>query len=302
MKNRKFIAEEHMHIYQRTVKRHNIFYCNADYLVYFTIFCIWARKLKINVLGLCLMIDHLHMLIQGQTKETVSRFISTVSKIFVNEYNAAIGRRGALFERRFGSAPKQGRKKLVTTIIYIGNNPVEKKLCMTAEHYKWNFIAYLTSDHPFSVKIKLNSASTRLRRSIKLVDWQYQQVRHLNYSMLQILFARLSPEESAQLTDYIISKYNVIDKEIVIKIFGSYENMLKAVHSTTGSEYDIQEDFSAVSDTVYQDITKFIKKNILLANIREVTTLDLKKKAKIAKLIKAYVGAPLWLIEKYLHL
>ena len=302
MKNRKFIEGEYMHVYQRTARRYNIFYSNADFLVYFTIFCIWAVKLKINVLGLCLMIDHLHMLIHGQTKEIVSRFISIVSKIFINEYNAAIGRKGILFDSRYGSAPKQGRKKLVTTIIYIGNNPVEKKLCMRAEEYRWNFISYLDSDYPYSEKIKLNSASAKLRRSIKIVDWQHKQGRHLNYSLLRILFSDLSPKESAQLTDYIISRYSVLDKERLSKIFGSYDNMLNAIHSTTGSEYDIEEEFSIAPDTVYQDITEYIKNNHLSDDVRKLTTLDPQKKIMVAHKIKAHLGIPLWQIGKFLHL
>ena len=302
MKDRKFIEGEHLHVYQRTAKRHNIFYCDADYLVYFTIFCIWASRLKIHVLGLCMMIDHLHMLIQGRTKETASRFISTVTKIFMHEYNSAIGRCGSLFEKRFGSAPKEGRKKLVTAIVYIGNNPVEKKLCMKAEQHKWNFIAYVSSANPFSEKIKLSTASFRLRRSLKMVDWQHKQGIHLNYSLLRILFSDLNHKESSQLTDYIISKYNVIDKQSLIGIFGSYENMLKAIHSTTGSEYDIKEDFSTASDIVYQDITEFITKNLISDDIRRLTVIDLEEKITVANRIKAHLGVPSWQICKFLHL
>ena len=302
MKDRKFIEGEHLHVYQRTAKRHNIFYCDADYLVYFTIFCIWASRLKIHVLGLCMMIDHLHMLIQGRTKETASRFISTVTKIFMHEYNSAIGRCGSLFEKRFGSAPKEGRKKLVTAIVYIGNNPVEKKLCMKAEQHKWNFIAYVSSANPFSEKIKLSTASFRLRRSLKMVDWQHKQGIHLNYSLLRILFSDLNHKESSQLTDYIISKYNVIDKQSLIGIFGSYENMLKAIHSTTGSEYDIKEDFSTASDIVYQYITEFITKNLISDDIRRLTVLDREEKIKVANRIKAHLGVPSWQICKFLHL
>ena len=302
MKDRKFIEGEHLHVYQRTAKRHNIFYCDADYLVYFTIFCIWASRLKIHVLGLCMMIDHLHMLIQGRTKETASRFISTVTKIFMHEYNSAIGRCGSLFEKRFGSAPKEGRKKLVTAIIYIGNNPVEKKLCMKAEQHKWNLIAYVSSANPFSEKIKLSTASFRLRRSLKMVDWQHKQGIHLNYSLLRILFSDLNHKESSQLRDYIISKYNVIDKQSLIGIFGSYENMLKAIHSTTGSEYDIKENFSTASDIVYQDITEFITKNLISDDIRRLTVIDLEEKIKVANRIKAHLGVPSWQICKFLHL
>ena len=78
--------------------------------------------------------------------------------------------------------------------------------------------------------------------------------------------------------------------------------MLNAIHSTTGSEYDIKEDFSATPDTVYQEITEFIKKRISSGDVRKVTVLDLKEKIRLAKQIKAHVGVPTWQIGKYLHL
>ena len=62
-RRRRFAEGELHHIYQRTVKRFNIFYDLEDYLVYFTIFAIAARQYHVTVSGLCLMFDHIHMLI-----------------------------------------------------------------------------------------------------------------------------------------------------------------------------------------------------------------------------------------------
>ena len=105
MKTRKFKAKACNHIYQRTINRFNIFYDMSDYLSYFTIFSMTAIKSEVLVLGLCLMIDHIHMLVSAPDKTTLSRFISSVTSVFVRQYNTDIGRTGPLFEKRFGSAP-----------------------------------------------------------------------------------------------------------------------------------------------------------------------------------------------------
>ena len=138
MKARRFRRGEVNHVYQRTIDRFNIFYSVADYIVYFTIFCTSARKYDVTIWGLCLMIDHIHSLAQTQDKEELSQFMSYVTSIFVREYNKTLSRKGALFEGRFGSAPKSDRKKLVSAIIYLGNNPVEKRICANF----WSIIGY----------------------------------------------------------------------------------------------------------------------------------------------------------------
>ena len=53
------------HIYQRTYDGYLIFYSVRDFLVFFTLLCTTARKYKITVLGLCLMYDHIHVLVKA---------------------------------------------------------------------------------------------------------------------------------------------------------------------------------------------------------------------------------------------
>ena len=48
------------HCYQRAENGILLFYCISDYLIYFTHYCIRARRYKISVLALTLMPDHVH--------------------------------------------------------------------------------------------------------------------------------------------------------------------------------------------------------------------------------------------------
>jgi REP element-mobilizing transposase RayT len=80
---RRFCAGGVLHVYQRTVSGFNIFYSLEDFLVFYTIISVKAKKFKVNLLGLCLMIDHIHMLITGDNISQISLFVSEYTSVFV---------------------------------------------------------------------------------------------------------------------------------------------------------------------------------------------------------------------------
>ena len=118
IRRRRFYAGEVNHVYQRSRDGFNIFYDVIDYLVYFTVFSVSAKKYDVMVMGLCLMVDHIHMLLRTENRITLSEFVRQVTSVFVMEYNSSICRKGPLFTHRFGSAPKIGDKKIRTSIAY----------------------------------------------------------------------------------------------------------------------------------------------------------------------------------------
>ena len=115
-----------------------------------------------------------------------------VTAWFVRAYNRQHSRTGKLLKKSFGSAPKWDEKKQRSAIIYVGNNPVEKHFCMYAEEYRWNFLAYAKSDHPFSEPIKLTEVSTNLKAYINQVDNLSKLNLPLKYSMLSCFSKRLN--------------------------------------------------------------------------------------------------------------
>ena len=301
MKARKYKEGVCNHIYQRTINRFNIFYDLTDYLVYYTICSVAAQKYDVIVLGLCLMIDHIHMLAISRSRAVLSNFVSYISSVFVREYNSSIGRQGPLFEERFGSAPKMDKKKLISAIIYLGNNPVEKHICRRAEQYRWNFIAYLGSDHPFSDKISRKKMTFGLRKAIDLVDWYHAQGRYLNHTLLHRMMDGLTSAERNYLTDYIVSKYNVISAVGLKKYFDTYEQLLTSLHSTTGSEYDLKEELDRSSDSVYREMILEMRK-IFGPDVRRLIVCSSDKKFELADHLRHKTAATLHQIFKFLHL
>ena len=301
-RRRRFLDDEVHHIYQRTVRRFNIFYDLEDYMVYYTIFALAARQYNVIVLGLCLMFDHIHMLIKTEAKVTMSEFVRQVTSMFAREQNNEVGRKGSLFQARFGSAPKRGMKLLRSAIAYLFNNPVEKRLCDRAEEYQWDFLAYAVSSHPFSDTLIIGQSSRSLKRAIKEVDLAESEDRHLRYCQLRRIFSKLDEKEKMQLTDHIISKYNPFDYDEIIKCYGSYKDMLTAINSNTGSEYDIKEERYRFSDMEYVRMIDILHDVAGLKDIRKVTGLAIDEKMRLFELLRKHLSCGNLPIAKFLHI
>lgn len=301
-KCRKFFDGEPQHIYQRTIGGANIFYDVEDFLVFYTVFSSSAGKFLVNVLELCLMIDHVHCLIEAESRKEMSEFICHYTSVFVKEYNRASGRSGPLFEKAYGSAPKRGDKKIRSIIPYIFNNPVEKKLCFRAEDYRWNFLAYAVSRNPFSEYLNRAASSRPLCRAMKEVELHHRNGWYLKYAQIRRLFKGLCEQDKERLIDYIIVIYSPFDYARLISFYGEYETMLLAVNSVTGSEYDVAETYYQHSDVAYYDMIAYLREERGIQPVRQVTVLSAHEKDALAKELRMNTDATALQIAKFLHI
>ena len=300
--SRKFIKDQVNHTYQRSVSGFNIFYEVEDYLVYYTIFSVMSRRYGMVVYGLCLMIDHIHTLTTTSSCKTFSKFMSNVAIQFVKEYNRYHNRVGPLFSECFGSAPKAGLKLLRTAIAYLFNNPVERLLCKRAQEYRWNFLAYAASDNPFSDPLVLKKASRRLRRALKEVDGTVKRNEYMTYVQLKRMFVGMDAREKNQLIDYIIVRYNIIRyDDLITKCYDGYENMLMAINSNAGSEYEVQELRYGRSDAEYRYLYKYVHEKGF-KDAGEVISLPADSKFKLMVDMMNETSVSKLQICKFLHL
>lgn len=295
------MEDEVIHVYQRTLYGFNIFYDLEDYIVYYTIFSVLAVKYGITVYGLCLMIDHIHSLISCSNKQTFSRYISHVTLLFVKQYNSAHGRKGPLFNERFGSSVKTDLKMLRTAISYLYNNPVEKQLCSRAQNFRWNFLAYGNSQNPYSQILVKRKKSPSFLRILKEVDDRVKNGRFLTYPQVRRLLFNLEQEERNQLVDYIISKYSVIRYDLLESCYGGFESMIVAIHSNAGSEYDINEIKYVKSDREYRELYRCVHK-CGFVNVSDVITLPEDQKDILYRKLFKCTSANKVQIRKFLHI
>lgn len=248
------------------------------------------------------MPDHTHFSIEASSLNELSAFMRDYSSEFAIEHNMVCHKKGPLFESPFGSAPKYIDKKVKTNLIYVWNNPPERKLVKKAEDYRWTFLAYAVSDHPFSEKLIIRKARWPVQKAVKEIKALHKAGLHLPYALLKRLFEPLTQEEKQQLTDFIIKTYNIIDYKAAISYFSSYEDMLLAVHSTTGNEYDIQETFIGKTDKDYATMTNIVMRELKLNDVHDILAMSNHEKYDVSLLLRRYTYAMPEQIRKFLHL
>lgn len=299
MKKRRYFPGEVIHVYQRAVRGHNLFYSLEDRLVFLTVFYHCSRKWNIKVLGICLMIDHLHDLLISDSRKAISSFVNSYSSIYAKLFNASCGLKGQLFAKSYGSALKIGSKKARTAISYLFNNPVEKNMCLRAEDYRWNLLAYGRSEHPFSNPV--TKKTKKLSYAMKEVLSYHVRDMYLTYSSIKRIMRKLDDIEREQLVDYILTLYNPVDYEALLKYYESYDSMVIAINSNTGSEYDIREEYNPYSDNIYDQMSALVKQKINM-EAKELLSLTIDEKMKIASLIKQRLNVTNRQLCKFLHL
>ena len=291
------------HCYQRSADGGVIFYSVSDYLVWFSIVCITASKHQVSILALCPMPDHIHMSVVSDSVQQLSAFMGEVNRTFSHAKNQLCNTKLSWFERTYGSVFKKGEKAVRTNLIYVGNNPVERHLAARAEDYRWTFLAYAGCKNPFSEKLVLHNSSWHLKNAVGEIRTQYKHHKPMNYSLLKRITEKLNAKEIQQLIDYIISTYNVIDYDKTLSYFdNSYDNYLTALHSTTGSEYDLKETFVGWSDAHYNKMIKVLLKAEAVKEIHEFLSWPESKRNELFSLLKRKTNASAVQIKKFLHL
>ena len=302
MEKRKFSRDALIHCYNRTVDGSLLFYKKSDYLMFFTVICVAARRYNIIIVKLCFMPDHYHISCFCNNSRDLAAFIRFIESVYAQEFNYVCKRKGRLFTKSFGSAPKYKSKSIRTNLIYVDNNPVERYLCKHAEEYRWNFLAYSDSDNPYSEKINMRTAPTRLKNTMQMVVMLNNDGRFLRHNTLSWMFAGLNSSQTESLIDFIISTYSVIDYQFSIKTFGSYENVLISDHATAGSEHDINEYHHGKNDDVYAKMMKILLDEKHVSDIHEIISMSVDIKIWLYNYLTGKTEATSKQIEGFLHM
>ena len=303
MKKRRFRPSVVHHIYQKPIDGIVFLHTVRDFLVFLTIFFQVKKKHRVRILSVCPMVDHLHVVLEADMKEEMSAFVQEYTSKYVKEYNLSLDRpSGRLFPHRFGCAPKRDDKKARSTIAYSYNNAPERKLCNRAIEYQWNLLAYASSDHPFSDPIDLPHRSERMRKSMSTVRAFHRNACYLTYATLGRVFKGLSEKEVLQLIDYIISTYCDVDFNRAIYYFGSFEKMILAIDSNTGSEHDMKEEWVGYTDKVYAKMGRILQEKTGEKDLKRILKLPENKRRELYFYLLMQTDFIERQIEKYLQL
>ena len=125
------------HITQRGNRREDVFYTDADRRAYLTWLHEYAEKYAIDILGYCLMTNHIHVVAVPATKEGLQQAFKPLHMRFAQHINRARGWKGHLWQGRFFSSALD-EAYLWAALRYVERNPVRAKIVRKAENYSWS--------------------------------------------------------------------------------------------------------------------------------------------------------------------
>ena len=290
------------HVYQNTRNGYLIFYSVKDYLILFSVISVFARRYGIQILGISLMPDHIHLLVYVRDPDSFRAFIREYTKTITRLWNRNYRRSGPLFNTPYGCAPKLAHKKIRSAIAYVYNNPVEGRLVSSVEEDRWNFLAYAKTKSPFSEKLRIDKARWELRKALYTIKACRKEKRWLDYTEIERVTKKLSPRELQQFTDYVIRKYNCIDYAATTAYYGSYGKMVIALNANTGSEYDITEDTYGKDYRCYKTMIRelcFAKGNETMDCVLNLSETD---RRRLGQMLMRETGAVQKEVDKLLRL
>jgi Transposase and inactivated derivatives len=125
------------HIMVRGINGHNIFHDEDDYKRYLETLSRISDEGEAQVLGYCLMSNHVHLLI-SEGKDSISLIMKRLGGSYAYWYNWKYERKGYVFQDRFKSENVEDDAYLQTVIRYIHRNPVKAGIVEKPEAYLWS--------------------------------------------------------------------------------------------------------------------------------------------------------------------
>ena len=124
----------------------------------------------------------------------------------------------------------------------------------------------------------------------------------LRYEFIDRVTEGLIQKEIRQLSDFIVTQYNCIQYNDLTAYFEDFEALLIAIHSNTGSEYQIKEVISPGSDKIFKQLQSQLFKKKEFGDMTAVLSLPEREKRRLAWSLAAETGATPWELSKFLHI
>jgi len=247
------------------------------------------------------MLNHFHIQLKAPSAAALSAFMRDLTSSFTRRYNRQYGRSGPLVSGQFKNAAKQKGQKVRENYIYICNNPVVKHAVQRAEQYRWNFLAYMHSSHPFSEAIQPGTESGLLLQVLSNVRTRKNRGRPVDYLFFAGTYSRLDERERRQVIDYIVSEYNVLDYETAKREWGDYEKICQVLSTVAGSEYDIAEEKTPEDYRHYYRMIRLAAREGYDLSALRMSGIGLDELNRLASIFREEAGASQTEIAKFLH-
>ena len=112
-----------------------------------TILLLTIRRAKgryaFRVESLCIMDNHIHLMIRPQDGESLSRIMQWILSVFALRYNRILGLKGHVWYDRFKSVVIRSQSQFAAVFRYILQNPVRAGLVREIRQYKYGIFGLI---------------------------------------------------------------------------------------------------------------------------------------------------------------
>lgn len=125
------------HVTQRGNYRHDVFHDDSDRRQYLELISSYSKKHFLEILGYCLMNNHVHFIVIPRRDDSLSAVFRTAHTLYSQYFNKKIKECGHLWQGRFYSCVLDERH-LLAAARYIERNPVRIKIAKKPTDYIWS--------------------------------------------------------------------------------------------------------------------------------------------------------------------
>jgi putative transposase len=155
------------HLTQRGNNRQDVFLEDEDFANYLRILKRKAEKYCLEVLGYCLMSNHVHLIGTPREAESLAKAFGRTNYSYANYYNEKYEASGHLWQSRFFSCPLD-QEHFWHALSYIERNPVRIGFAGDPWKYGWSSAAAHVGEDQLDELINLRD----WERISKGVDWR----------------------------------------------------------------------------------------------------------------------------------
>jgi len=128
------------HVTQRGNNRQDVFFVDDDRRAYLQILARQCRQYDADILGYCLMTNHVHVIAIPRRADSLAKAIGRTHWLYAQYVNRLHGRSGHLWQNRFYSNAMDDGHCLLA-MRYVERNPIRAGLCRLARRYRWSSAA-----------------------------------------------------------------------------------------------------------------------------------------------------------------
>jgi len=128
------------HVTQRGNNRQDVFLVDDDRHAYLELLKEHADRFGLQVMGYCLMANHVHILATPLAEDSLAKAIGRTHFRYTQYVNRLHGRSGHLWQNRFYSSALD-ETYAVAALRYVERNPVRAKLVRLAWRHEWSSAA-----------------------------------------------------------------------------------------------------------------------------------------------------------------